>query len=237
MQSPAYWVPTARWLAQRKVELVVPHLATLTPARAPHGTFERLVEMVASVAVKDEVLGRSFNAVLGHSAGAMLAIVWAGEGRGKAGTVLIDPLASQLGVGVDSAFRAGVESGLASGRPRFSTVDLDRLYPLASQSTLESIAAVLLGEAHAPKRRSSQVRETDGHRHRAHCLSETLRRLQNRVSIVRGARSSLCGAEQARELAVAAGGHARVAVIERAGHSPHVDDPHATSETLLRLTR
>ncbi|WP_028676448.1 alpha/beta fold hydrolase [Salinispora arenicola] len=228
-QTGAYWAPVARWLAADGIALLAADVPTLsTSCTAPRGSYDRLIELAARLA--DAAAGHGACAVVGHSAGAPVALLTAAATHsfGCRTAMLVDPVPEHLGLARTTA-RAGSpalvpgEAGLAD-----PVSELRRLYPLAAQPTLRGIAAAS-GSWGGP--RCLPARPL-GSPHlateRARAVGEFLAATTVPVLVLGGALSAMLPGNLARSLADRAV-HGTYRSVAGAGHSPHVDNPRETA--------
>ncbi|MFE9609917.1 alpha/beta fold hydrolase [Streptomyces sp. NPDC006012] len=221
-QSAAHWTPVARWLTGSRITLLAADLAgAAAGCTAPRGTLARTEELV------DRLLGEPVTSgtvmVVGHSAGAALAVLVAAALPGAQGVIMIEPVASHFGAAPPRPY-AGPPEG--RGRPR----SLRDQYPMAAEATLRSIGAAargLPGSEPAPRARMP----TGDAPEREVRVGQALAAARLPVLVLRGEASALLSAEDARTLAAMAPS-GRCATLPGAGHSPHIDRPRATAEQL-----
>ncbi|WP_158767787.1 alpha/beta fold hydrolase [Streptomyces sp. NRRL F-5702] len=236
-QSAAHWGPFARWLASReRTLLAVAPGALAAQSSAPRGSYDRLREMAQALAAACDEQGVS--GVLGHSAGAPAALLTASLAAFDTVT-LIEPVPSHFAVhpaprgprtpGSDNPGTPGLVA-----RPGEDPGEsLRRLHPLAAETTLRAVTAALaagepLPPPPAPLPESARPLLLD----RADRTGAALAAHRGRVVVLRGAHSALLRQTDAETLAArAADGELRV--IERAGHSPHIDAPRAAVAAFL----
>ncbi|HEX5569115.1 MAG TPA: alpha/beta hydrolase [Streptomyces sp.] len=235
-QSAAHWVPTARWAAGSGVCLWAADLAgAAAAAAAPRGTVERTTEIVRRLVEEGDVSRARL--IVGHSAGAPLAVLAAALMTGVRAVVLIEPVASHFGLAPrrvkdpsDAVPTAGAASD-ATADPEYER--LRRRHPMASQSTLRAIAAAL---THLPASAGPQDGSGRPSTLRipatAEAAGRALAALRVPVLVVRGQASALLTPAEAGVLAGAARAGA-CATVPGAGHSPHIDQPRETARTLL----
>lgn len=221
-QSAAHWTPLARWTSRAGTTLLVFDVAAAAAtATAARGTFERLEQMT------DLMSGESGSAtatiLVGHSAGAPLAVLAAAKMPGVTAVVLVDPVASQLGV-VPPQPRNGADAGEAG------PVSLQQLYPMAGTVTIRMIEAAM-GRPTEAMRWPGPPPRAEGER-RAALMRVVLEKVEVPVLVVRGRASALLSEADARILSGAAR-RGRALTIPDAGHSPHIDRPRETAAALL----
>lgn len=160
--------------------------------------------------------------VLGHSAGAMLALACELPEPPRA-VVLIEPVARQL----IADLGGNHEPGLLLGEPDSArSTNAVSLYPRADASTLAYIEAA--DDTPASRADAAGQARWEDRRRR---LSEQLAALENLV-IVRGVRSAFCTEASASRIAVRAKNCRGVLIIPECGHSPHVESPRLTADAL-----
>ncbi|KJK50452.1 hypothetical protein UK23_10705 [Lentzea aerocolonigenes] len=222
-QSGAHWTPVARWLTASRITLLAADLAVAAAAcAAPRGSLARTEELV------DRLLAEPVSAkaavVVGHSAGAPLAVLMAAALPGVRGVVVVEPVASHFGV-TEPRVRVPGPAGVTSG-PR----SLRDQYPMAAETTLRSIDAAARrlphGEPGSPGRTPP-----DADAERAARAGRALATTRVPVLVLRGQASALFTAEDARTLAATAPSGSCVTLPET-GHSPHIDQPRTTAAQL-----
>ncbi|WAX76554.1 alpha/beta fold hydrolase [Streptomyces sp. KMM 9044] len=238
-QTPAHWGPFARWLTGRGLTLLAAEPAALAAgSTAPRGSYARVREMAGALAAACREHGVA--GVLGHSAGAPAALLTASL-AGFATVTLIEPVPAHFGLRAatpDPVLRrhgpGGPETSHLVALPDEEPGDsLRRLHPLAAETTLRAITAALRAQRPAPAPppplpATKHSRLTD----RAEQTAAALASHHGQVLVLRGAHSALLTRADAETLtARAANGTLRV--VERAGHSPHIDAPRATVAALL----
>ncbi|MFI1931382.1 alpha/beta fold hydrolase [Streptomyces sp. NPDC020330] len=253
-QSAAHWGPFARWLASRdRALLAVDPGALAAQSAAPRGSYDRLREMAEALAAACDEHGIS--GVLGHSAGAPAALLTASLADFDTVT-LIEPVPSHFAVhpaprgpgtsGPDGPSTSGPDvPGTSSGpdvpgnpglvaRPGDDPGEsLRRLHPLAAETTLRAVTAALAAVGPSPPPAPPLPESARPLlRDRADRTGAALAAHRGRVVVLRGAHSALLRRTDAETLAArAADGELRV--VERAGHSPHIDAPRATVAAFL----
>ncbi|WP_063729279.1 alpha/beta fold hydrolase [Streptomyces sp. RTd22] len=221
-QSAAHWAPVARWLSGSGVTLLSADLAgAAARCAAPPGTVARSGELV------DRLLGEPAAAeavmVVGHSAGAPLAVLVAAALPGVRGVVLAEPVASHFGAAPPR--HAAVPGGHGAGPG-----GLRERYPMAAEATLRTIEAAARGlPPGEPARRTRIPTDADGER--AARAGRALAGARAPVLVVRGRASALLSAGDAEALAAMAP-RGWSATVPDAGHSPHIDRPRATAAQL-----
>lgn len=222
-QSGAHWTPVARWLTAARITLLAADLAAAAVGcTAPRGSLARTEDLV------DRLLAEPVSAeaaiVVGHSAGAALAVLMAATMPDVQGVVLVEPVASHFGLTEPRAL-ATRPPGLAGG-PR----TLRDQYPMAAEATLRSIdvAARRLphGEPGSPRPVSA-----DADAERTARVGRALATTHVPVLVLRGQASALFTAGDAQAF-VAAALSVSCVTLPESGHSPHIDRPRATAAQL-----
>ncbi|MGH3373726.1 MAG: alpha/beta fold hydrolase, partial [Actinoallomurus sp.] len=220
-QSAAHWTPVARWLRGSGITLLAADLAVAaTGCTAPQGTLARTEELVDRLLGAPAVAGARI--VVGHSAGAALAVLVAADLPGIRGVIMVEPVGSHFGAAPPRFVEVPRPSGSQSG-PR-------GLYPMADESTLRTIdaAARRLPRAEpAPGARMPTAVSPE----RAVRAGQALSAVRVPVLVVRGQASALLSAEDARALAAMAPS-GRCVTLSDTGHSPHIDRPRACAAQL-----
>ena len=225
-QGAAYWAPLARWLVAAGIVLLCPDLPELAgSSKAPPGSLDRLTDLAGALAERCRPAG--VRAVVGHSAGAVPAMLLAHRLPDLDRLVLVEPLPHQLGI-----------PGSATPPVRWAVGDIgesvtDRLrtrYPFAGADTLRTIAAELAepdAEPALPIRRETDER-------RGHAVYAALCTLPVPLLVVRGGRSALLSEDGARAVLDSAP-TATERVISDAGHSVHLDQPRSLAQLFAAL--
>ncbi|MFF2861161.1 alpha/beta fold hydrolase [Streptomyces rubiginosohelvolus] len=236
-QSAAHWGPFARWLASRERTLLAVDPGVLAAeSSAPRGSYDRLREMAEALAAACDEHGVS--GVLGHSAGAPAALLTASLAAFDTVT-LIEPVPSHFAVhpaprGPRTPGSNGPGTPGLVARPGDDPGEsLRRLHPLAAESTLRAVTAALaaggpLPPPPPPLPESARPLLRD----RADRTGVALAAHRGRVVVLRGAHSALLRQADAETLAARAS-DGELRVIERAGHSPHIDAPRAAVAAFL----
>lgn len=216
-QSGAHWTPVARWLTASRITLLAADLAAAAAGcAAPRGSAARTGELVDRLLA--EPRGAEAEIVVGHSAGAALAVLVAAALPGVRGLVVVEPVASHLGVTEPRALVRGPVGGAG----------LREQYPMAAETTLRSISAAArrlpLGDPGTPLRTPPDPARAE---HAGRALATT----GVPVLVLRGQASALFTAEDARKVAAAAPS-GRCVTVQESGHSPHIDQPRATAAHL-----
>jgi pimeloyl-ACP methyl ester carboxylesterase len=223
-QSAAHWTPVARWLAGSRITLHAADLATAAAGcTAPRGALARTEELLGRLL--DEPVTAETAIVLGHSAGAALAVLLEAVLPGVRGVIMVEPVASHFG----AAPPRGPVPGMP-GAPTGSRALRDQ-YPMATEATLRSIDAAarrLPGSQPVVRSRMQAV----GGDARAARVGRALATAHVPVLVVRGQASALLSAEEAQAVAAMAPS-GRCATLPGAGHSPHIDRPRATAAQLI----
>ncbi|MFH9264903.1 alpha/beta fold hydrolase [Streptomyces sp. NPDC017546] len=244
-QSAAHWGPFARWLASRdRALLAVDPGALAAQSAAPRGSYDRLREMAEALAAACDEHGIS--GVLGHSAGAPAALLTAS--LADFGTVtLIEPVPSHFAVhpaprgpgtpGPDVPGTSGPDvpgtPGLVARPGDDPGESLRRLHPLAAETTLRAVTAALAAVGPSPPPAPPLPESARPLlRDRADRTGAALAAHLGRVVVLRGAHSALLRRTDAETLAARAA-HGELRVVERAGHSPHIDAPRAAVAAFL----
>jgi pimeloyl-[acyl-carrier protein] methyl ester esterase len=221
-QSAAHWTPVARWLTGSGITL---HAADLAAAAAgcsaAHGTLARTEELV------DRLLGQprttSAEIVVGHSAGAPLAVLLAAALPSVRGVVMVEPVASHFGAVPPRSPVPRLPAAHGGFR------GLRDQYPLAAEATLRGIDAAARRLPHREQAVPARLPRADGRR-AAH-MGRALAAAHVPVLVVRGQASALLTAEDAQALAATTRSGRCVALTD-AGHSPHIDRPRAAAAAL-----
>nr|WP_240943002.1 alpha/beta hydrolase [Planosporangium thailandense] len=242
-QTGAFWVPVARWLGAAGVGLDCADLAALAEAcAAPPGTLARTRELLDRLA--EQARRRMPLVLLGHSAGAALAVLLAGHLPGVRALALVEPVPAHFGCvaetrparpPVPSAQRHSRAAAPPGGPDRIEQA-LREIYPAAAATTLRTVASGLWAEA-VPVRAAAVRAPGAGDPARVAAVRAALAAAAVPILIVRGTASTFLSGPDAQRLAAAVVGRCHLAVIPRAGHSPHVDRPRDTAAVLSDLAR
>lgn len=223
-QSAAHWTPVARWLTGSGITLHAADLATAAAGcTAPQGALARTEELVDRLL--DEPVTAETAIVLGHSAGAALAVLLGAALPGVRGVIMVEPVAFHFGAAPPCAQVPGMP-GVPTG-----SRSLRDQYPMATEATLRSIDAAarrLPGSQPDVRTRMQAVGDDE----RAARVGRALATAHVPVLVVRGQASALLSAQEAQALATMAPS-GRCATLPDAGHSPHIDRPRATAAQLI----
>ncbi len=225
-QSGAHWVPVARWLAHGGVRLLWLDMKALAEScEGERGSVRRLQAVAARVHATCRDSGTSM--LVAHSAAAPVATLVAAGATGP-DVALVEPVPAQFGVPVEPPPTAPADAPVGP-RP------LPALYPFAGAEALRQISAVTGstdGESLAP----AALLDAGPTGERVALVAHALRTVPAPIQVICGAASAVCPPPLAQRLCADAPSGSRLHVVDRAGHSPHIDRPQIVAEILTTCT-
>ncbi|KDM90809.1 hypothetical protein EA58_15600 [Photobacterium galatheae] len=224
-QSAAHWQPAARWLSRDRISLVSENLGAMAETcMSERGSVDRLAEM--SQKLSERAIEEGASVIVGHSAGAPLAVLTAAQVPEIRCVVLVEPVGAHFLPNLNHVQRKSYDR-LAE----VTATTKGSEYPLAKGDTLRSIELRSLIDA-------NHSAETVGlpsvNAERATVIANGLTALTTPTLMIRGQVSGIVSIEDIETLA-AFNGNVKTIEIPLAGHSPHIDRPRQTTDAMLQF--